>query len=97
MTPSQAKQLLPVIQAFAEGKTIQSLLGSGEWKDATDPIFMYGAERYRIKPEPKEIWLNIYADLLSDCAHKTKEEANRSAAAHRIACVKVTYTEGEGL
>ena len=32
MTREQAKELLPIIQAFAEGKTVQFLDG-GKWAD----------------------------------------------------------------
>ena len=59
MNREKAKVLLPIIQAFAEGKTIQWLTGSGEWYDVVgkDTIdFEYLADRktkYRIKPEPK--------------------------------------------
>ena len=59
MNRQQAKELLPIIQAFAEGKTIQ-FLGLTEteewWKDLQcdkDIQFNYHFSRYRIKPEPK--------------------------------------------
>ena len=51
MTREEAKELLPIIQAFAEGKTIQ-LFTNGIWEDAKNPTFESGA-MYRIKPEPK--------------------------------------------
>lgn len=60
MNREQAKALLPFIQAFSEGKTIQWLTGSGEWYDVVgnDTIdFEYLADRktkYRIKPEFKD-------------------------------------------
>ena len=51
MTREEAKELLPIIQAFAEGKTIQ-LFTNGIWEGAKNPTFESGA-MYRIKPEPK--------------------------------------------
>ena len=51
MTREEAKELLTIIQAFAEGKTIQ-LFTNGIWEDAKNPTFESGA-MYRIKPEPK--------------------------------------------
>ena len=51
MTREEAKELLPIIQAFAEGKTIQ-LFTNGIWEDAKNPTFESGA-MYRIKPESK--------------------------------------------
>lgn len=55
MTKEEAKQLLPIIQAYAEGKTIQTRYSFGEnmeitWKDVEDPTFT-SAGYYRIKPE----------------------------------------------
>ena len=54
MNRQQAKDLLPIIQAFAEGKTIQSrfINGSNTWWDDNNLSFGDGVE-YRIKPEPK--------------------------------------------
>lgn len=54
MTREEAKQLLPIIQAYAEGKTIEFLSG-GTWVDMIYPTpkFDCGPSKYRIKPEPK--------------------------------------------
>ncbi len=52
MTPQKAKELLPIIQAFAEGKKIQirAHRGNEDWKDISDTRF-WDDEEYRIKPE----------------------------------------------
>lgn len=52
MNRNQAKELLPFIQAFAEGKAIQQTDGY-DWYDLDDPDFMASSSSYRIKPEPK--------------------------------------------
>ena len=52
MTREDAKQLLPIIQAFAEGKEIQQTDGY-DWYDLDDPDFMANGNSYRIKPGPK--------------------------------------------
>lgn len=52
MDRNQAKQLLPIIQAFAEGKTIQQTDGY-DWYDLDDPDFIASSISYRIKPESK--------------------------------------------
>ena len=52
MTREEAKQLLPIIQAFAEGKVIQQTDGY-DWYDLDDPDFMANGSSYRIKPETK--------------------------------------------
>lgn len=56
MTIEQVKVLLPIIQAFAEGKKIQSRCITGEtslWWDDNNPTFEDDNFEYRIKPEPK--------------------------------------------
>ena len=53
MTRKQAKELLPIIQAFAEGKTIQYYYGDGKWMDIEVAIFNDDTSKYRIKSELK--------------------------------------------
>ncbi len=52
MTREEAKEWIPIIQAFADGKTIE-FFKQGEWYELNDPDFMWSAYKYRIKPEPK--------------------------------------------
>lgn len=55
MTREGAKVLLPIIQAYAEGKTIESRCVKGDkslWYNDEDPSFDDDFE-YRIKSEPK--------------------------------------------
>lgn len=56
MTREEAKKLLPFIQAFSEGKTIQSKCITDYislWWDDNNPTFDVDNFDYRIKPEPK--------------------------------------------
>lgn len=53
MTREEAKELLPLIQGYAEGKTIQFLKIDSTWRDMTEPNFSSPANYYRIKPDPK--------------------------------------------
>lgn len=54
MTREEAKELLPIIQAFAEGKTIQCRTKNRPWFDLLDnKLEMCGLFEYRIKPEQK--------------------------------------------
>lgn len=53
MNREQAKKLLPIIQAFAEGKTIL-VQEDIDWRYLSDDAdFNLNPLRYRIKPEPK--------------------------------------------
>ena len=69
MNRKEAAELLPIIQAFAEGKAIESRCIKGDkslWYDDEDPSFDDDLE-YRIKPEPtyrpfkdaEECWLEM--------------------------------------
>jgi hypothetical protein len=55
MNKQNAHQYLTLVQALAEGKTIQ-YRASTKWNDMIDLEFVDPPERYRIKPEPRE-WL----------------------------------------
>ena len=55
MTRKEAKEMLPIIQAYAEGKTIQ-IKKEGDWLEVgknTEVYFSESPSDYRIKPEPK--------------------------------------------
>lgn len=57
MDRNQAKEFYPIMQAFAEGKSIEfsSITDvSKAWREVTDfPLGMIDSFKFRIKPEPK--------------------------------------------
>lgn len=70
MTREEAKKMLPILVAFAEGKAIESRCVKGDtslWYDDEDPSFDDDFE-YRIKPEPnyrpfkdaEECWAEMF-------------------------------------
>ena len=86
MDRNQAKALLPIIQAYAEGKAIESRCIKGDtslWYDDEDPSFDDDFE-YRIKPEPKyRPFANAEECWVEMCKHhpfgwvKTKQGTHR--------------------
>ena len=52
MTREEAKELLPIIQAYAEGKAIEHSLDGRRWFDTCYPSWSQNLI-YRIKPEQK--------------------------------------------
>ena len=57
MTRERAKELLPVIRAFSEGKNIQIRPSiQSPWSDTPEPHWSEEYD-YRIKPEPREWWV----------------------------------------
>ena len=58
MNKENAHEYLPLVQAIADGKTVQVLGKDGNWYDS--PLLNTPTSRYRIKPEPRtfEMWKN---------------------------------------
>jgi len=65
MKRERAKELLPVIQAFAEGKPIQCRVNNKGWCDVDSP--WWDADDYRIKPAPREwnVWMDSDGHITS--------------------------------
>ena len=72
MTREEAKELLPIIRAFAEGKAIE-IYNNTQWQDLIIESIKFDCKPscYRIKPEPK------YRPL------KTKEECWNELLQHQ--------------
>lgn len=73
MHKHNAHKYLPLVQALADGKTIQIRDAHGKWVDSPSPRFGLDPESYRVKSEPKEIWVNEYKGCCS--AHLSKDDA----------------------
>lgn len=54
MKREQLQKWWKEIEAFKEGKKIQSLNDYGYWIDITDPLFL-SEHKYRVKPESKYV------------------------------------------
>lgn len=71
MNKDTAKDYLPLLQALAEGKTIQWVSDGGVWVDPSSSdkelFFTHAPSRYRIKSEPKKQSYRI-------SLHKDKDE-----------------------
>lgn len=63
MNKDNAKDYLPLVQALAEGKVIQVTMDAGRsWKDVDSTDFAMSPNWYRIKPEPREVWVTFNAN-----------------------------------
>ena len=51
MNAKNAHEYLPLVQALADGATIQAL--GGDWFDIDDVNFNWPSDEYRIKPESR--------------------------------------------
>ena len=73
MTREEAKRMLPIIQAYADGKTIEILDFNDKWKEVDYLNFKLAYNCYRIKPEPE----------LKYRPFKTKEECWNEMLKHQ--------------
>lgn len=76
MKQSEAKDFLPLIQAWAEGKTLQVKCRiSDKWMDVESNVtFAFDPSSYRIKPEPRTFYAVEYKDGSVAYVHDTKEK-----------------------
>ena len=100
MTSEQAKELLPIIKAFAEGKEIQFRASDTNlWIDSTNLSFEYDPRQYRIKPEPRiprVFYVGIHPEgALVYCIEKNLEELKDYCESEEIIKVQEVIEDGE--
>jgi hypothetical protein len=97
-----------LLTAVALGAQLQAKRSEDRlWEDTSAAHFLMNvahafpdgtlAYEFRIKPETKIVWLNIYSDASRVRAHDTRSAADLYSSFDRIACIQITYTPGEGL
>lgn len=59
MTRDEAKEAAKILEAYADGKTIEynNPFRSDGWGTFAGEFVFYSCWRYRIKPEPREFWV----------------------------------------
>ena len=70
MTREHAKELLPIITAFANGEDVEYNDG-GKWIQLNHPSFLDEPSDYRIAPKPRKVWVNEYENGDLGNTHKT--------------------------
>lgn len=86
MNKDNAKDYLPLVQALAEGKVVQQVFefcnGEFRWSDVSELDTSLPADAYRIKPEPREIWVNRHEDAGLGYNFYTSKEAAADGIRH---------------
>jgi hypothetical protein len=82
MNKENAKDYLPLVQALAEGKTIQVAFHFGtndvRWEDMDEFSFCDPAERYRIKPEPRRrCWNEPKYEIPKEACNRRVKNTNQ--------------------
>ena len=83
MNRERAKKLLPIIQAYVDGKDIQFAREGEKWRDMSKDdrlttTFPADGYDYRIKPEPLECWVRVFdghAGPVFSTVHETLKDA----------------------
>lgn len=78
MNKDNAKDYLPLVQALAEGKTVQINVGTKsepDWRDRTELAWVNAPCSYRIKPEPQKFWVVFMPDGTPYTAMSNREYA----------------------
>lgn len=93
MNASNAKDYLPLVQALAEGKVIQGYFEIDQlWRDIVELRFDAPTSQYRIKPEPREVWVNEYpSGRLGDMHYESQDDAKRGTSG--VNAKQVRYRE----
>ena len=76
-------EMIAVLQAAKEGKQIQARskhYPDGGWRDTDISSWHFFPFDYRVKPEPREFWINVYPDHIDCIAHRIRERAIASCA-----------------
>ena len=90
MNKYDAHLFLPLVQALADGKDLQVLNNAQVWVEFNDIGFSLDVSKYRIKPEPREVWFVenptngfLYYESFKD------EKLARTNASNNLAYTKV--------
>lgn len=85
MNKDNAKDYLPLVRALVDGRQIQHQKTDGTWIDEIEFSFDWPAHRYRIKPEPREFWVNELPNVgavVFESERQAIEHANQYGLGH---------------
>lgn len=77
--PSRFRALVLIAEGLAAGKTVEYKNSAGDWDLASTPLWR-NDRHYRLKPEPRVVWVNFYADGIRRAFHYESEREARMAA-----------------
>ena len=75
MNREETKKAIAVMQAYVDGKQIEAAQEGSEWR-ASLPIWDWGPNEYRVKPEPIECWVTIFNGHVCSTCHDSEESAS---------------------
>jgi len=88
------QEMIDVLQAHLDGKTIQIKAGDIGWVDLESPNWNFAGSKYRVKPTPREFWINVYdGHPLAMYVHRSKESADKENSARKECIHVIEVTE----
>jgi len=95
MNREETKKAIEVMQAYVDGKPVQYLALSGRWVMTGLPIWNWKSLNFRIKPKPREVWINEdpMNGMLCEVAHHRKESCDRIRELKTVKFVEVLEDE----
>ena len=76
MNREETKKAIEVMQAYADGAEIEVCGGMNEWTPAITPTWKWLGKKYRIKPKPREFWVDPGRSLSSPEYSRANAETN---------------------
>jgi hypothetical protein len=84
MTRDETIAAIAVMQAFVDGKDIEARFRrDDEWASCEWPTWRFDLGQFRIKPEPRVIYVNEYDSDLSATHHMSEPSARVNATSDR--------------
>jgi len=86
MNREETKKAIEVMQAYVDGKVVE-YFAFDAWFPVNQPGWSFNDTKYRIKPEPREYWVNVYPGGIY--VYKSKEDADLYCSVNRSECIRV--------
>ena len=82
-------EMIEAMQACIDGKEIQYKANCEHtWRHCINPSWNWAQFQYRVRPEPREFWVNCYANENMH-AYTSKGRADNAAGKLRTECIHV--------
>jgi hypothetical protein len=85
------QEKIDVLTAYRDGKQIQTRergIHDSEWSETASPTWDFSRAEYRVKPEPRRIWVNSYAKQYTSFYFNSKMKADALAGPGRTECIE---------
>jgi len=73
------KEKISIMQAFEDGKEIETEFSTG-WLPAYEPCWNWNEHNYRVKPEPRVVYINVGDEIDYITAYSDIDKARRNCS-----------------